>query len=134
MPASDFLKKLGGKPEDVILVLGADLRPFAAGATVVARPPRRGRVDGVVFRPKRRDEIPRDLRRYRALLHEEGFVWAVIPKKTARELLGRFVTFEDVLDAALRTDLVDNKTLTFSDTEYGVRLVVRGHLRRQGSR
>jgi len=30
------------------------------------------------------------------------------------------------------TDLVDNKTLTFSDTEYGVRLVVRKHLRARG--
>jgi len=40
------------------------------------------------------------------------------------------VTFEDVLDVALRTDFVDNKTLTFSDMEYGVRLVLRKHLRR----
>ena len=43
----------------------------------------------------------------------------VIPKKTAIKTLGRGVTFQDVLDHALRTDLVDNKTLTFSGTEYG---------------
>ena len=78
----------------------------------------------------RSDEIPQDLRRYRELIEEDGFIWAVIPKKAAIEALGRDVTFEDVIELALRTDLVDNKTLTFSEREYGVRLVVRRHLRR----
>src|SRR2546427_207753 len=49
--------------------------------------------------------------------------------KPAREDGGRMAAPD-----ALRTDLVDNKTLTFSETEYGVRLVVRTHLRSKDRR
>lgn len=126
----EFLRKLGGKPGQVLVVPDPDLRPLAAGATVLAEPPKRDKVQGVILRPRRREQLPRDLRRYRAAIREDGFLWVVIPKKAAVEALGRDVTFEDILDVALRTDLVDDKTLTFSDTEYGVRLVVRRRLRR----
>jgi len=128
--APDFLRKLGGEAGDLVLVPEADLRGFAAGATILERPRKGGKVRGVLFRPRRRATLPGDLRRFRALIEEDGFLWVVIPKKTAMKPLGRDVTFQDVLDIALRTDLVDNKTLTFSETEYGVRLVVRKHLRR----
>jgi len=129
MAAPDFLRKLGGRPGDRLIVREADLRVFVAGATVLEKAPREGKVRGVLFRPRRREELSTELRRNRAAMEEGGFLWVVIPKKTARKALGRDVTFEDVLDVALRTDLVDNKTLTFSETEYGVRLVVRTHLR-----
>ncbi|HTD82147.1 MAG TPA: hypothetical protein VK723_08370 [Thermoplasmata archaeon] len=131
MPAHDFLRKLGGRPGDRLLVPDPDLRVFAAGARVLARVPKARKVRGVLFRPRRREELVQDLRRHRARIDEDGFLWAVIPKKSAIEALGRNVTFQDVLDIALQTDLVDNKTLTFSETEYGVRLVVRKHLRRE---
>jgi len=131
MPAHDFLRKLGGRPGDRLLVPDPDLRVFAAGARVLARAPKARKVRGVLFRPRRREELVQDLRRHRARIDEDGFLWAVIPKKSAIEALGRDVTFQDVLDIALQTDLVDNKTLTFSETEYGVRLVVRKHLRRE---
>ena len=131
MAPPDFLRKLGARPGDVLLVLDPDLRPFAAGARVVREPRKGEKVRGVLFRPGPKERIPRDLRRYRARIQEDGFLWAVIPKKSAIEAPGRDVRFEDVLASALRTDLVDNKTLTFSETEYGVRLVVRRRLRRQ---
>jgi len=134
MAVPDFLRKLGGTPRDLLLIPEADLRRFAAGATILMRPPKGGKVRGVLFRPRRREDLPWDLRRFRAMIEEHGFLWVVIPKKAAMEILGRDVTFEDVLDVALRTDLVDNKTLTFSETEYGVRLVVRRHLRRPARR
>ena len=125
----DFLRKLGAKPGDALLVPEADLAAFAAGAKVLRHPPKQGKVRGVLVRVRRREDLARDIGRYRRLIEEDGFLWVVIPKKTAREALGQSPTFEEVLDVALRTDLVDNKTLTFSDTEYGVRLVVRTHLR-----
>jgi hypothetical protein len=134
MAVPDFLRKLGGKPGDLFLVPEADLSGFAAGATVLERPPKGGKLRGVLYRPGRREELSRDLRRFRAMIEEDGFLWVVIPKKAAMEALGRDVTFKDVLDVALRTDLVDNKTLTFSETEYGVRLVVRTHLRSKDRR
>ena len=92
--------------------------------------PKAGKVRGVLFRARRRGDLRGDLKRFRAAIEEDGFLWVVIPKKNAMQSLGRDVTFQDVLDVALRTDLVDNKTLTFSKTEYGVRLVVRKRLRR----
>ena len=130
MVPPDFLRKLGAKAGDVLLVPEEDLTPFAAGARVLHRPPMERMVHGVLFRPRLREDLTRDIGRYRRIIEEDGFLWVVIPKKIAREALGQRPTFEDVLDVALRTDLVDNKTLTFSDTEYGVRLVVRKHLRR----
>jgi hypothetical protein len=58
------------------------------------------------------------------LLKPDGSLWAVIPKKakdTPEALL-----FTRVQEAALATtDLVDNKTLTFSETHYGIRFVIR---------
>jgi hypothetical protein len=63
------------------------------------------------------------------LLEPDGSLWAVIPKKakdTPRPLL-----FSRVQEAALATtDLVDNKTLTFSETHYGIRFVIRKEKRR----
>jgi len=125
----DYLRKLGAKPGDALLIPEEDLRPFAAGARVLRRPPKKEKVRGIVVRVRRREDLARDIGWYRRVMEEDGFLWIVIPKKVAREALGRDVTFEDVLDAALRTDLVDNKTLTFSETEYGIRLVVRARLR-----
>ena len=130
MAAPDFLRKLGARPGDALLVEDADLRAFGAGAKVLSRPPPTGKVRGVVFRPSRREEISEDLRRYRTMIEEDGFIWVVIPRKLAIRELGREVPFEDVLGTALQSDLVDNKTLTFTPQEYGVRLVVRKHLRR----
>ena len=130
MAAPDFLKKLGAKPGDALLIPDATLRRFAGAARVLSRAPRREKVRGVVFRPARREDLPWDLRAHRGVIREDGFIWAVIPKKVAINELGRNVTFEDVLRAALKMDLVDNKTLTLTDREYGIRLVVRKHMRK----
>src|SRR5438093_527374 len=80
---------------DALLIPDPDLRRFAAGATIVPEGEARDKVRGVVFRPMRREEIPRDLRRYRGRIVEDGFIWVVIPKKAEIETLGRDVTFED---------------------------------------
>lgn len=51
--------------------------------------------------------------------------WVVIPKKPVAEERGCDLLVEDILDGLRSTGLVDAKTLTFSDEEYGVRLVPR---------
>jgi len=51
--------------------------------------------------------------------------WVVIPKKPVAEKRGVDLFFQPVLDAVLPTGLVDNKTLTFSPDDYGIRFVVR---------
>ncbi len=61
-----------------------------------------------------------------AQLQPAGALWVVIPKKTAAGKLGSRVTFDGIQAAALATsDLVDNKTLTFSEAYYGIRFVIR---------
>ena len=53
-----------------------------------------------------------------------GF-WVVIPKKPVAELRESDLLFDDVLNLILPSGLVDNKTLTFSEEEYGIRFVPR---------
>ncbi len=53
-----------------------------------------------------------------------GF-WVVIPKKPVAELRESDLLFDDILDLVLPSGLVDNKTLTFSEEEYGIRFVPR---------
>ena len=55
----------------------------------------------------------------------DGAIWAVIPKKATGKKVADGATFYQVQAAALKVDLVDNKTATFSDTEYGIRFVIR---------
>ncbi len=66
-------------------------------------------------------------------LKPAGAVWVVIPKKTVAARTGSSITFDGIQQAALATsDLVDNKTLTFSDTHYGIRFVIRKEKRQPG--
>ena len=51
--------------------------------------------------------------------------WVVIAKKPAAEARDNDLRFQAVLDAVLPTGWVDNKTLTFSEEEYGIRFVPR---------
>jgi len=54
----------------------------------------------------------------------DGAIWAVIPKKKVAKKTTS-VTFDQVQTVALKTDLVDNKVVSLSDGEYGIRFVVR---------
>lgn len=63
--------------------------------------------------------------RLRRSIVPDGAIWAAIPKKTTRQKVADGATFDQVQAAALKVDLVDNKTATFSDTEYGIRFVIR---------
>jgi hypothetical protein len=59
------------------------------------------------------------------MVQPDGAVWAVIPKKKHQGNGYPDVDFARVQAAGLTTDLVDNKDLTFSEAEYGIRFVVR---------
>ena len=111
MVAPDFLEKLGGKPGKVLRIPDADLWPVAAGAMVLTEPTKREKVHGLVVRPRRPEEIARDVGPHRAVIHDDGFIWTVIPKRPAIEALSVDVNPEDLFEIAPRTDLVDSKTL-----------------------
>ena len=60
-------------------------------------------------------------------LRPDGAIWVVIPKKASKTA---GPSFQSALQAALPLGLVDNKTLSFSPTEYGIRFVIRRGLRK----
>jgi hypothetical protein len=60
----------------------------------------------------------------------DGALWVVIPKQKHAKLLGYRYDWNMLVARALRTTLVDNKTLTFSPDEYGTRFVVRKEFRK----
>lgn len=78
-----------------------------------------------------RDGLFGTLKRLRNTIIPDGVIWAVIKKKTAKSRTESSPAFDEVQAAALRTDLVDNKVLSLSEEEYGIRFVVRKEKRRR---
>lgn len=62
-------------------------------------------------------------------LKSNGALWVVIPKQKTAKQLGYLYDWDTLIACALKTTLVDNKTLTFSPDEYGTRFVIRKEFR-----
>jgi hypothetical protein len=132
MAANDFANKLGIRaghhihledaPAEFAAQRLADLPPGCRVATVLANG---GRPDMVILWLKDKEGLEALFQRLRYLIPSDGAVWAVIPKKGARPKGSPAPDFQEALAAALPTGLVDNKTLTFDEVEYGIRFVVR---------
>ena len=136
MAANEFAVKLGiragqrvhleGAPSEFAAERLTGLPPGCEIATVLADGTR---PDMVILWLKDKEGLDVLFRRLRHLIPPDGAVWAVIPKKSARPNGSAAPDFDEVLAAGLPTGLVDNKTLTFDDVEYGIRFVVRRELR-----
>lgn len=61
------------------------------------------------------------------VLKPDGAIWIVIPKKASGSA---GPSFQSLLNVALPTGLVDNKSLSLSETEYAVRFMIRRKLRK----
>jgi hypothetical protein len=75
--------------------------------------------DLVFWRVESAEDLER-LRRLRRLIKENGAIWVLRTKGA-----GRTLTENDVIGAAARGGLVDNKIASFSDSLGAMRLVVR---------
>jgi hypothetical protein len=75
--------------------------------------------DLVFWRVESAEDLER-LRRLRRLIKENGAIWVLRTKGA-----GRTLTENDVIAAAARGGLVDNKIASFSDSLGAMRLVVR---------
>jgi len=136
MAANEFAAKLGiragqrvyleGAPSDFAAERLTGLPPGCEIAAVLADGTR---PDIVILWLKDKEGLGALFQRLRHLIPPDGAVWAVIPKKSARLNGSAAPDFDEVLAAGLPTGLVDNKTLTFDDVEYGIRFVVRRELR-----
>ncbi len=128
---SEFVTKLGIKESQTVVVLdeGNELfrrlsLEFPSSVTLQKRilgiP-----VDMIIIRITQKVEYEQLFQRLRRAIKPDGAVWAVIQKKSvALEKEGN-VFWDELMEGVLKTDLVDNKTLSFNDEEYGTRLVVR---------
>jgi hypothetical protein len=66
------------------------------------------------------------------LIVPDGAIWLVIPKRSFQEDFGVTMSWDQMQAEALTTDLVDNKTATYSLQTYGTRFVIRRSARPLG--
>jgi hypothetical protein len=136
MAANDFANKLGIRAGHHVYLEGAPaefadrrLTELPADCRISTSLPDGARPDVVILWLSDKECLDAQFKRLRNLIPADGAVWTVIPKKSARPKESQAPTFEETLAAALPTGLVDNRTLTFDDIEYGIRFVVRREFR-----
>lgn len=83
------------------------------------------RYDLILYWPRTRDGLAERLSRLQGRITPDGALWVVMPKKAHARVRGIAFTWEEMQTAALRTDLVDNKIATFSESDYATRFVIR---------
>ena len=134
----DFARKLGIKPGHAVALLNAPsfIGPVLRATlppevTLAAGLPEGTQPDIVLFWPDSEMDLAQAFEGLRWKIKPDGAIWAVIPKKPIADKQGPRIYFDRLLAEVLPTGLVDNKTLTFSEEEYGVRFVVRKELRRE---
>ncbi|MCH8288244.1 MAG: hypothetical protein IID12_03955 [Candidatus Marinimicrobia bacterium] len=132
---SEFVTKLGIKESQTVVVLDEESELFRRlslefPSTVTLQKRILGiPVDMIIIRIMQKVEYEQLFQRLRRAIKPDGAVWAVIQKKSVALKKGGNVFWDEMMEGVLKTDLVDNKTLSFNDEEYGTRLVVRKVLR-----
>lgn len=132
---SEFVTKLGIKESQTVVVLDEESELFRrlsleSPSTVTLQKRILGiPVDMIIIRIMQKVEYEQLFQRLRRAIKPDGVVWAVIQKKSVALKKGGSVFWDEMMEGVLKTDLVDNKTLSFNDEEYGTRLVVRKVLR-----
>ena len=128
---SDLAKKLGLKPGQVVHLHSA---PPDAAALVKQESPEgvtfteklgRGRYDLILWWPKKLATLGEHFVRHQRFIKPDGAVWVVMPKKAYARERGIDFTWEQMQAAGLRTDMVDNKVASVTETDYGTRWVIR---------
>ena len=114
------MEKLGVRQGSRVEVLGLDDEAWFLeelrdrGADFVGRPP----FDHVFVRVNHPDDLD-ELPRLRRRITPSGAIWVVRAKGNSRQ-----VTDVEIIDAAKRRGLVDNKIASFSETLSAMRLVI----------
>lgn len=126
------LNKLGIAPGQRILLrqpprgFREKLRPLLpSGARLTTRSTRMARYDLIFDWPGPDENMEALFDRLRHRLVPDGALWIVIPNQRAAKARGVRYDWNAIVAAALKTKLVDNKTLSFSSEEYGTRFVIR---------
>jgi hypothetical protein len=133
------LKKLGVSAGQKILVRRApksftqELRDQAPPDTMIStRLTSRHQYDLVFYFAAPDEDFEVFFKEMERALSPSGALWVVIPKQKLARQLGVLYDWDTMVACALKTTLVDNKTLTFSPEEYGTRFVIRKEYRGTG--
>ncbi len=109
-------------PEAFLAELRANLLPEARLTTRLAPT---ARYDLIFDFPPDTEDFDTLFERLQHALVPAGALWIVIPNQRASKTRGVRYNWQAILASALKTTLVDNKTLSFSPEEYGTRFVIR---------
>lgn len=130
------LKKLGVAPGQKILVHRApkaftqELRDQSLPDTLISTRLTQGTAYDLIFHFAAPDQdLDAFFSSIQKSLSANGALWVIMPRQKQAQALGYLYDQNRLLAAALKTTLVDNKTLTFSPEEYGTRFVIRKELR-----
>lgn len=126
------LKKLGVNPGQKILVRRApkaftqELRDQAPPDTLIStRLTTRARYDLIFHFAPPDENFDKFFHEMQDALKPDGALWVIIPNQKGAKKMGVQFDWNAILASALKTTLVDNKTLSFSPDEYGTRFVIR---------
>ena len=84
-----------------------------------------GRYDVIIFWPTQLLGLAERFAELQRRIAPDGAIWAVIPNARYAKARGINFRWEEMQAAALKTDLVDNKTASLSEEEYATRFVIR---------
>ena len=124
----DVLDKLGLQPGQAVQVVGKG-EPALLGRVrerVGQALVRRGLADVILSWPCTAGEITPNLAALRAGIVEAGAIWVFTAKQGQRSASGmEYLNQSDLIPLGLAAGLVDNKTCSVSETESGMRFVIR---------
>ncbi len=134
---AQFVQKLGIREGQWIVAihapkdfLGELKRSLTTAVKLTTRLASKVKPDIILWWIQREDNFEKLFRQLEQTIQPDGAIWVIIPKKEAAKKRGFMDEWNEMLKAALQTSLVDNKTLTISEEEYGTRFVIRKEKRR----
>ncbi len=131
----DITDKLGLKPDSAVRVVGkgdkallARVREKIGRKLISAGTP----AEVIIYWPGTVEEITPALAELRAAIVPNGGIWVLTAKKGCRSASGmEYLNQTDLIPLGLAAGLVDNKTCSVSESESGMRFVIRKKDRRK---
>lgn len=135
----DITDKLGLKPAQVVRLVGrGDPALLERVRAKIGRGlARRGQAlaEVVLYWPRTAGEITPTLAELRQAIVENGGIWVMTAKRGQRSASGMdYLNQTDLIPLGAAAGLVDNKTCSVSETESGMRFVIRVKDRKSDSR
>jgi hypothetical protein len=127
---TELVRKLGIKANSSVVAINANpeiltkiKKVLPSETKLLTKLPPRMEADVILIWLTATDDLLQTFQKLQGSIKQNGAIWSVIPKRRLVEKVS--ISFRQVQDSALKSNLVDNKIASFSDKEYGIRLVIR---------